>query len=268
MEAQETSEKDQLSQKYSYPDSDPEQGEKAEMLQTAELVEDNSVRNLTAEAEKEMSETLWRRTSPMKKDLTSSLGGELCPPTADSHKKGLQRNFTSSLSSCGGFLQDTSHPSPPAAYNKICKHLSTKDAFIAVCVIVLMAAAITGFVLLRAEKYKQTSLALASSKHCGPSCPRHWIGYEGKCYYFSKEKRSWTSSQEFCASHNASLTRIESEEQALVENLKGKDAYWIGLRRDPNQPWKWSNGDNATDRGRNHRAFSSACTQAHCVDYK
>uniref|UniRef100_A0A8D2IZB6 C-type lectin domain-containing protein n=1 Tax=Varanus komodoensis TaxID=61221 RepID=A0A8D2IZB6_VARKO len=77
----------------------------------------------------------------------------------------------------------------------------------------------------------------------GPACPNKWIGHQGKCYYFSKEKRNWTSSQDFCLSHNASLmTFSASEEKDFVIRFKGKDIFWIGLRRDSSQTWKWTNG--------------------------
>ena len=34
--------------------------------------------------------------------------------------------------------------------------------------------------------------------------------------------------------------------QDFIHLLKGKDAFWIGLRRSPGQPWTWLNGDIAT----------------------
>ncbi|XP_053149373.1 C-type lectin domain family 2 member D-like [Hemicordylus capensis] len=81
--------------------------------------------------------------------------------------------------------------------------------------------------------------------HRGPPCPRYWNWYEGNCYYFSKEEKDWSSSQKFCAAHNASLARIESEDMDFVMKYKGKSSYWIGLRREKGQPWKWINGDNS-----------------------
>ncbi|KAF3816360.1 hypothetical protein GH733_014533, partial [Mirounga leonina] len=32
-----------------------------------------------------------------------------------------------------------------------------------------------------------------------------WIGYLGKCCYFSENTRTWAASQNFCASHAATL---------------------------------------------------------------
>nr|XP_020634155.1 uncharacterized protein LOC110070780 isoform X2 [Pogona vitticeps] len=82
--------------------------------------------------------------------------------------------------------------------------------------------------------------------HHSPPCPPRWIWYQGNCYYFSKEERNWSSSQDFCSSHHASLARITNEENDFIHLLKGRDPFWIGLRRFPGQPWTWLNGDIAT----------------------
>ncbi|XP_032997814.1 C-type lectin domain family 2 member D-like [Lacerta agilis] len=95
---------------------------------------------------------------------------------------------------------------------------------------------------------EQLGHPLVPSEFCSLPCPHHWIGYAGKCYHFSKNKRNWNSSSNYCKSHNASLARIESEEREFVKHLTGKHYFWIGLRRDPGQPWKWLNGENSTLR--------------------
>ncbi|XP_034954711.1 C-type lectin domain family 2 member B isoform X2 [Zootoca vivipara] len=77
-------------------------------------------------------------------------------------------------------------------------------------------------------------------------CPHLWIWYEGICYFFSNEEKSWMSSQKFCSSFNASLAVIPNNEKDIMNRLKGKNSYWIGLRRDPDQSWKWTNGENST----------------------
>ncbi|XP_077180680.1 C-type lectin domain family 2 member B-like isoform X1 [Paroedura picta] len=80
----------------------------------------------------------------------------------------------------------------------------------------------------------------------GSPCPRFWIGYEGKCYFFSRENQDWTSSDHHCSSHNATLARTEKEEMDFVMRLKGKDIYWIGLRRVLSKDWTWTDGEKAT----------------------
>ncbi|CAM5098645.1 unnamed protein product [Natator depressus] len=77
----------------------------------------------------------------------------------------------------------------------------------------------------------------------GPACPDSWIGYRGKCYYFSEAERNWTYSLTYCFALSASLAEINSEqEMAFLRRYKGKFDHWIGLRRDPGQLWKWASG--------------------------
>ncbi|XP_067419526.1 C-type lectin domain family 2 member D-like isoform X2 [Emydura macquarii macquarii] len=77
----------------------------------------------------------------------------------------------------------------------------------------------------------------------GPCCPEGWIGYRGKCYYFSETEGNWTYSQSQCSSLNASLAGINSEqEKDFLLRYKGFLDRWIGLQRVPGQPWRWPNG--------------------------
>ncbi|XP_077689567.1 C-type lectin domain family 2 member B-like [Eretmochelys imbricata] len=77
----------------------------------------------------------------------------------------------------------------------------------------------------------------------GLCCLEEWVGYQGKCYYFSKEEKNWDSSQHFCSSFNASLAVIDTqEEKDFMVRYAGPIEHWIGLRRESSQPWKWVNG--------------------------
>ncbi|CAM4635834.1 unnamed protein product [Lepidochelys olivacea] len=77
----------------------------------------------------------------------------------------------------------------------------------------------------------------------GPTCPDGWIGYRGRCYYFSEAERNWTCSLTHCSALSASLAEINSEqEMAFLLCYKGRFDHCIGLRRDPGQLWKWANG--------------------------
>ncbi|XP_006135815.2 C-type lectin domain family 2 member D-like [Pelodiscus sinensis] len=74
-------------------------------------------------------------------------------------------------------------------------------------------------------------------------CPKKWVGYGGKCYYFSEEEKSWNASQHFCSSFNASLAGIDTlQEKDFIMRYAGLVEHWIGLRRESGQPWKWVNG--------------------------
>nr|XP_056722982.1 C-type lectin domain family 2 member D-like [Euleptes europaea] len=78
---------------------------------------------------------------------------------------------------------------------------------------------------------------------CGPACPSGWIGYEGKCYFFSDGVKDWTAGHSFCASYGSSLAVIESEpEKAFLMRYMCSTDHWIGLRKDPGQTWKWADG--------------------------
>ncbi|CAM4557438.1 unnamed protein product [Lepidochelys kempii] len=86
---------------------------------------------------------------------------------------------------------------------------------------------------------------LSSADLCppaGPSCPDGWMGYRGKCYYFSETEGSWTDSRSRCCALGGSLAGIDSEqEMAFLLCHKGVQDHWIGLRREQGQPWKWTN---------------------------
>uniref|UniRef100_A0A8C0J2C0 C-type lectin domain-containing protein n=1 Tax=Chelonoidis abingdonii TaxID=106734 RepID=A0A8C0J2C0_CHEAB len=87
---------------------------------------------------------------------------------------------------------------------------------------------------------------LSSADQCpsaGPKCPDGWIGYRGKCYFFSETEGNWTYSQSHCSAPDASLAGIDSEQEMMFLLLhKDIHDHWIGLRREQGQPWKWTNG--------------------------
>ncbi|KAJ8317513.1 hypothetical protein KUTeg_005417 [Tegillarca granosa] len=64
-------------------------------------------------------------------------------------------------------------------------------------------------------------------------CPEGWTKHESKCYYVSRDKLSWASSQVICKSINGKLVEIASaEENDFVKELatsKGATNFWIGV---------------------------------------
>ncbi|KAM7047952.1 C-type lectin domain family 2 member D2-like [Acridotheres tristis] len=74
-------------------------------------------------------------------------------------------------------------------------------------------------------------------------CPRGWVGYNGVCYYFSKDSRSWEQSQERCSELGASLAILKDEEMDLFFRLRGNGDYWLGLRRRGEQ-LQWEDGSS------------------------
>uniref|UniRef100_A0A670ISA8 C-type lectin domain-containing protein n=1 Tax=Podarcis muralis TaxID=64176 RepID=A0A670ISA8_PODMU len=71
-----------------------------------------------------------------------------------------------------------------------------------------------------------TIIALAVKKPqpcplCPPpvdaACPDRWVGYLGKCYYKSEDKRNWSDSESRCSFLGASLAVIDTKPD-LVRN--------------------------------------------------
>lgn len=46
-------------------------------------------------------------------------------------------------------------------------------------------------------------------------CPFDWIGYRGKCYYFSEIEGNWTSGQNNCSVLGASLAMLDGVEELV-----------------------------------------------------
>ncbi|XP_047404635.1 C-type lectin domain family 2 member D11-like isoform X2 [Sciurus carolinensis] len=74
------------------------------------------------------------------------------------------------------------------------------------------------------------------------TCPKDWIGFGSKCFYFSDDIGNWTFSQTFCASLEASLVQFESHEELnFLIRYKGLSDHWIGLNRESSHHvWKWT----------------------------
>uniref|UniRef100_A0A8C3F1H5 C-type lectin domain-containing protein n=1 Tax=Chrysemys picta bellii TaxID=8478 RepID=A0A8C3F1H5_CHRPI len=75
------------------------------------------------------------------------------------------------------------------------------------------------------------------------TCPDGWVGYLGKCYYFSEAEGNWTYSQSHCSALGASLAVIDTQQEMdFLLRHKGRLDHWIGLQREQDQPWMWTNG--------------------------
>ncbi|XP_050770770.1 C-type lectin domain family 2 member D-like [Gymnogyps californianus] len=73
-------------------------------------------------------------------------------------------------------------------------------------------------------------------------CPDAWLGFQGKCYYFSEAESNWTTSQESCEALGASLALISTrEELTFIKRYKGEANHWFGLRKNGDS-WWWTNG--------------------------
>ncbi|CAM4557557.1 unnamed protein product [Lepidochelys kempii] len=127
------------------------------------------------------------------------------------------------------------NPDPPCN----CKKSPTPRVVVALTVV--SSALIAAIIALAALTSQLSSADLCPP--ASPSCPDGWMGYRGKCYYFSETEGSWTDSRSRCSAPGASLAGIDSEQEtAFLLRHKGVYDHWIGLWREQGQPWKWANG--------------------------
>ncbi|XP_063262579.1 early activation antigen CD69-like [Prinia subflava] len=75
------------------------------------------------------------------------------------------------------------------------------------------------------------------------ACPSGWVGYNGLCYYFSRDSSTWEQGQERCSEFGASLAIVKDEDMGLLFRLRGNVDYWLGLRR-RGQRLHWGDGSN------------------------
>ncbi|XP_051783516.1 CD209 antigen-like protein B isoform X3 [Erpetoichthys calabaricus] len=86
------------------------------------------------------------------------------------------------------------------------------------------------------DEYCPVINQLTQKRKCAV-CPENWLGFSGKCYFFSNETMNWNASRNKCKSINGDLVIIETaEEQSfLIKTTKNKRGaeqqgkYWIGL---------------------------------------
>lgn len=81
------------------------------------------------------------------------------------------------------------------------------------------------------------------------TCVGEWIGFGGRCWYFSEVEKNWTEAQRACNAWNSSLAVIHNETQFLLR-YKGETEHWVGLRKTP-VGYQWVDGTllNATVHG-------------------
>ncbi|KAM9119546.1 C-type lectin domain family 2 member D-like isoform 2-T2 [Pangshura tecta] len=114
-----------------------------------------------------------------------------------------------------------------------------KDKRIPITVTVVIAALIITIIALAARKPPPCP------PHFTAACPDRWVGYQGKCFYFSETEDSWNNSQSHCSALSASLASFDSVlELNFTLRYSGIPYHWIGLWREQGegQPWKWTNG--------------------------
>ncbi|KAM9686031.1 C-type lectin domain family 17, member A isoform 1-T1 [Trichechus inunguis] len=81
------------------------------------------------------------------------------------------------------------------------------------------------------------------------TCPKGWLPFEGKCYYFSSSTKSWDGARIFCQENYSHLVIISSSaEHNFIAKAHGSPrVYWLGLNdKDQEGDWKWLDGSPVT----------------------
>ncbi|NXW84133.1 KLRG1 protein, partial [Alopecoenas beccarii] len=75
-----------------------------------------------------------------------------------------------------------------------------------------------------------------------PHCPEQWVTYRESCYFFSKEKKDWNSSQESCWAQGAHLLVISNTSEMDFFQRMHTKSHWIGLQNRTGGGWTWEDG--------------------------
>lgn len=110
------------------------------------------------------------------------------------------------------------------------------------CYAVIMALTVAVITLSVALSLPARSPEQTSMKNTYAYCPRNWIGFGSRCFYFSENTNNWTTSQTFCKEQEAQLVHFDSwEDLNFLRRYKGTSDYWIGLKRESSEhPWMWT----------------------------
>ncbi|XP_028937633.1 C-type lectin domain family 2 member A-like isoform X2 [Ornithorhynchus anatinus] len=73
------------------------------------------------------------------------------------------------------------------------------------------------------------------------TCPKSWLRFHKNCFYLSTEARTWEGSKSFCASLEATLSKITTKQELdLLKKQVGLFNFWIGLSRKKDSIWRWT----------------------------
>ncbi|XP_030393767.1 killer cell lectin-like receptor subfamily G member 1 isoform X1 [Gopherus evgoodei] len=92
-----------------------------------------------------------------------------------------------------------------------------------------------------------------------PGCPDEWFGYRSSCYFFSKMKKDWNSSQASCSAEGSHLLVISDANKMRLFLGMHIDYHWIGLRNSTGSGWTWEDGSKLN----NTKVISNSPVQ-HC----
>ncbi|XP_026518150.1 killer cell lectin-like receptor subfamily F member 1, partial [Terrapene carolina triunguis] len=75
-------------------------------------------------------------------------------------------------------------------------------------------------------------------------CPADWLPHKNKCYWVSKESKTWNESREDCSAKRSQMLVIQDkEEMAYVLSIPQLNLVWLGLSvTSPERKWTWVDG--------------------------
>uniref|UniRef100_A0A8C3HX22 C-type lectin domain-containing protein n=1 Tax=Chrysemys picta bellii TaxID=8478 RepID=A0A8C3HX22_CHRPI len=85
----------------------------------------------------------------------------------------------------------------------------------------------------------------SSPEGCGCKlCPADWLPHRNKCYWVSKESKTWSESREDCSAKSSQMLVIQDkEEMAYVLSIPQLNLVWLGLSvTSPERKWTWVDG--------------------------
>ncbi|NXC78444.1 CL17A protein, partial [Anhinga anhinga] len=77
------------------------------------------------------------------------------------------------------------------------------------------------------------------------TCPAGWYQFNKACYFFSTAHQSWLASKDFCATFNAHLAIVNSEQENkfLANHIMDNRVFWLGLTDTQKEgEWQWVDG--------------------------
>ncbi|XP_044840015.1 killer cell lectin-like receptor subfamily F member 1 [Mauremys mutica] len=86
---------------------------------------------------------------------------------------------------------------------------------------------------------------LILAEGCGCKlCPADWLPHKNKCYWVSKESKTWNESREDCSAKSSQMLMIQDkEEMAYVVSIPQLNLVWLGLSvTSPERKWTWVDG--------------------------
>ncbi|XP_066180389.1 C-type lectin domain family 2 member B-like [Sylvia atricapilla] len=116
-------------------------------------------------------------------------------------------------------------------------------AVVTLVLTVLVSLVLALVVALAVQSAPQLPVTPATPQ-CVLGCPSGWVGYNGICYYLSRDFGTWDEGEERCSELGASLAIVKDEEATdLLFRLRGNGEFWLGLRR-RGQHLHWGDGSN------------------------